>query len=187
MVGGVCMLCCHLLSTLVTIRFFPSAAASSAVTSTLVQLPWLFPFFKVASMIASLEDLMRQSQSQAESLAHLQEVLAQELDGAKSPLAAPSAEDKSQHFAELDTAVGAKIAAIEEDVGSITAPLPTPRSESQDNVSCGHADTAENEEGAEQDAGTRSEAVKELKLLDRVADCTFTEVAFVLVHASPLV
>ena len=67
-------------------------------------------------MIASLEDLMRQSQSQAESLAHLQEVLAQELDGAKSPLAAPSAEDKSQHFAELDTAVGAKIAAIEEDV-----------------------------------------------------------------------
>ena len=138
-------------------------------------------------MIASLEDLMRQSQSQAESLAHLQEVLAQELDGAKSPLAAPSAEDKSQHFAELDTAVGAKIAAIEEDVGSITAPLPTPRSESKDNVSCGHDDTAENEEGAEQDAGTRSEAVKELKLLDRVADCTFTEVAFVLVHASPLV
>ena len=81
---------------------------------------------KVASMIASLEDLMRQSQSQAESLAHLQEVLAQELDGAKSPLAAPSAEEKSQHFAE--------------------APLPTPRSESKDNVSCGHADTAENEE-----------------------------------------
>ena len=115
-------------------------------------------------MIASLEDLMRQSQSQAESLAHLQEVLDQELDGAKSPLAAPS------DFAGLDT--DADVATMEEGAGSITAPLPTPRSESKDNVSCGYADTPEKEE--------------ELKLLDRVADCcTFTEVVFVLVHASP--